>query len=150
MDAKKKTSGCRRGERADLAKALALARSKRNSLIDVCPRLRLLCSFLPCLSFIANSIATRPANLGQRPVALIAPCLPLTLHRRRPTSTVRVIPPMPHSHHLWVLFVFSVALAMVLASPGLSPHHEFFQKRAVDTGVRRVPTWGVHFDQCSF
>ena len=47
---------------------------------------------------------------------------------------------MPYSRHLWVGFVFSIALAIVLASPGSSPHHDYLQKRAVDTGVRRVPT----------
>ena len=57
---------------------------------------------------------------------------------------------MSHTHHLWVIFVFSIALAIVLASPGRSPHHDFLQKRAVDAGVRRVPTWIVHFNQRSF
>lgn len=57
---------------------------------------------------------------------------------------------MPYSHHLWVAFVFSIALAVVLASPGRSPYHEYLQKRAVDLGVRRVSMWNVHFNQCSF
>jgi len=36
---------------------------------------------------------------------------------------------MLHNPHLSVVLVFSIALALVLASPGRSPHHEFLQKR---------------------
>ena len=45
---------------------------------------------------------------------------------------------MSHTHHLWIILVFSIVLAVVLASPGRTPHHDFLQKRAVDVGVRRL------------